>query len=76
MKYKKVYLEWVDSCSSRGWNYMPDFKDDELIVKSIGFIMKESKKSIVISTSFTHYDSAMDPLTIPKCAIVKRRNFK
>lgn len=76
MKYKKVHIEWVDSSSTRGWNYMPEFKDQELIVVSIGFLLKETKSDVTISTSYTPYGSAMDPLTIPRCSIKKLKVFK
>ena len=55
---------------------MPEFKDQELIVVSIGFLLKETKSDVTISTSYTPYGSAMDPLTIPRCSIKKLKVFK
>lgn len=74
-----TYLEWVDSSSftSRVWtdknhvvNEIPD-----LTCISIGFMVKETKEFITIvgSTSPNEYAGIM---TIPKCAITKRKNIK
>lgn len=75
-KFKKVEIHWVDSVSTRGWTHMEGFKGEDLTVVSIGFIVHETKTNITISTSYTHYGSCMDPLTIPRCAILSQRIFK
>lgn len=75
-KFKKIEVHWVDSHGSGGWRYIPDIKTPQLDCYSMGFLIKEDKDSITMSASYSANDSSFDMLTIPKCAIVKRRFFK
>lgn len=75
-KYKIIRVDWIDSSATRGWTYMPEHKEQNLLVHSIGYLLKENKTEITISTSYTPHESAMDPLTIPKVAIKSRKFIK
>lgn len=72
MKY--IYVEWVDSLATRGWQGS-DFKADtkeRMTCKSLGILYDENEDAICITSSVSHFGSPMDPLSIPKCAILKR----
>ena len=70
---KAVYLEWLDSIAIFGWQDETAHKEVMKPIKSIGWIVKEDKNSITISTSLGHKDYH-SPLTIPKVAVVKRED--
>lgn len=72
---KAVYLEWDDSTSDTGW-----IKDENVYlkpwrIKSIGYLVRENKTHIAITTSIGQSGNKMDVLTIPKACILKRKNL-
>lgn len=67
---KVVYLEWLDSVSDPGWTHTKVTED--LLIRSVGFIIEENPASITIATS-VYGKTQHSPLTIPKIAIKKRR---
>lgn len=76
VKHPAVLLTWRDSCSERGWNRMTDPESKTVsIITSVGWIVDETDGEITITTSITDHGSAMDPLTIPKECIVKRKRL-
>lgn len=74
---RAVYVEWVDSMSKGGkvWHHEDDFKLGELACRSLGFIVKEGKTSLVIAGHESAGSVAGD-IEIPKCAITKRRTVR
>lgn len=78
-KTKKIYVEWIDSSATRGWTHKTDIEQENvgnLKICSIGYLLRDEKDFITITTSISVNSSAMDPLSIPTCAITKRRIFK
>lgn len=75
---RAVYVEWVDSMSKGGkvWHHIDEFTEDDLTCRSLGFIVKEGKKSIVISGHSSCAGSFAGDIEIPKCAITKRRALR
>lgn len=71
---KIVYLEWEDACSRHDW-VSEDHDYKTMSVKSIGWVVKEDKDKIVISTSFTTDKDFADPIIIPKKWISSRKNL-
>lgn len=71
---KLIYLEWLDSISNGGWRH--ETKPESLVMRSCGILVNETKQYITISTSRADVGCYESPLTIPKCAITKRRNVK
>lgn len=75
---KAVYIEWVDSCSSTGNTWV--LKSGVLregridLCKTAGFILSEDADQItIVGSESEHTDSVAGDITIPKCAIRKRR---
>lgn len=71
-KTPKVYVEWIDSYATRGWTHESDLRSDDSFascIVSIGFLVKNTKEFVTISTSVSTNGNLMDPLTIPKVAI-------
>ena len=73
-KVQVVEITWIDSASRHGWTDRNDV-DDIALIHSVGFLVRETKDVIVISTSF-HEEDFADPLSVPKVAIRSRRNLK
>lgn len=74
-KTKKVYVEWLDSGAYRGWVHDKNFtKQDSEPSKicSIGYLIRDEKDYISITTSLSTGGSFMDVLSIPKCSITKK----
>jgi len=75
-KRKIELIDWVDSSGANGW-HKPQKKHPELIINSVGWVAKETKRYLTlvghIDDVYKNHHSAM---TIPKCAIVRRRRFK
>lgn len=70
---KFIYIEWIDSTGANGWQGS-DFKADtkeQMTCKSLGILHEETDDAFCITTSKSHYGLPMDPLTIPKCSVVK-----
>ena len=78
-KTKKVYVEWIDSCALGGWRYADALEGDKSTpskIVSIGFLVDESKTHVLITTSISESGSVMDALSIPKCAILKKKELR
>ena len=70
-----IYVEWDDSCVLRGWQ-SPEGDHTVAKISSVGFLIREEKHALTISTSLSDYGNIMDGLTIPKAHITKRRRVK
>ncbi len=74
---KAIYLEWDDSISVGDvvWVNRKHVEDKKnLTCKSVGFLLKEDKRTITLGCSIAPDAGAiMGNITIPKCAIRKRR---
>lgn len=78
-KTKKVYIEWIDSTAIRGWNHKSALNDDlaePSKICSVGYLVLDQPNYVLISTSLSANGSIMDPLSIPKCAIIKQHTIK
>ncbi len=70
---KSVYIMWNDSTSWAGWQKLP-LKDEKMSkIETIGFVIKETKKKIIIAHSISDIGNAIGVLAIPKGSIIKWR---
>lgn len=77
MKYKLIYLEWVDACGQGEWlEPREGYNFDPMKVTTCGWLVKETSKSITITHTFSDHDHINGYITIPKGWITKRRNVK
>jgi hypothetical protein len=78
MKTKKlqlVRLTWVDSTARRaGWHdYEIDVDKEKLPeISTVGYLLHEDKKQVMVSHSVSKDDMAWDSFTIPAGCIIKR----
>lgn len=74
MKHKICSVTWVDSCSLGGWQRR-EGNHGLSRIDSIGYIIRETRTEITITSSISQDSgNVMDALTIPKVAIVRRKN--
>lgn len=77
-KKQPEHFKWLDSHSPRGGNVWFDpseldhYVDD---VDTVGYVLKESKRSVTVASQVSG-SCVGGIITIPKCAIVKRRKLK
>jgi len=71
---KTVKIVWEDSKSTRGWG--PVENDGPAIIQSCGYLAKETKDFVVITTSFSQNGNVMDQLCIPKSCIKSIKKFR
>ena len=77
MKIKKI--TWIDSASLSvgGWHHKDDIEQlVPMVMKTAGYVVKETKRSITIASSVSEDGSACGEICIPKFAIVKKRKKK
>lgn len=71
-KYKIARITWVDSCAAQGWHNIRSSEIGIGEVTSVGFIVHEDKKAVVLTTSVSPTNGhVLDALSIPRGAIVK-----
>jgi hypothetical protein len=68
-----VYVEWVDAVSDGGWE--DDVKVDIHAVKTVGFLIAETKEGICLASTISG-DNSNARMHIPKAWIVKRKVLK
>jgi hypothetical protein len=74
-KATRIEVTWLDSCSADGvhyWQPMSDLRTDPLTITTRGFLLKETKKAVVIAASIADGGAPGGVLTIPKIAITGR----
>ena len=71
---KVLYVEWVDSCTSRGWDNLD--KSGPVLIRSVGIRVHRDANSLVLSTSKSGSGRYVDQITIPASAIKKVRRVK
>ena len=71
---KLVYIEWIDASSSLGWGN-PD-KDDTTTIRSTGWLVNKTKKTITLSTSQSEQGKFLDQINIPMSSMTKYRVLK
>jgi len=58
-KLRAVYIEWIDSYSTDGWNNIStaiNNTSEIMVCRTIGFVVARTKKHITISHSFAWDD--------------------
>ena len=74
---KVIYVEWVDSTSTAEWVDLEDVASDCILEScyTVGYLVEEHPDYIVVSSTYSS-KNIIDPLSIPKGVIKKRRFIK
>ena len=78
-KRKAVLVEWLDSCSfgRHVWRHMDESKQlTPSKIQSVGFVLAEDKKRVVLTGSLDEEDHASGCHTIPRGCITRIRRLK
>ncbi len=74
---KPIWVEWVDSAGSNGWQNPTELHDDLMHCQTLGWLVKETPKQITVALNGVFDGTSRLPfgefITIPKCSIVKRK---
>ena len=65
-------ITWTDSFSSDKWTHIADIDDEELIITTVGFVVKETKEIITLASTVHSGAMACCLMAIPKCCIKSR----
>lgn len=77
MKHHAYVIKWRDSCSNGGWRRVDTLDREEIaIITSVGWIVRQTKKEITITTSMSDRGNVMDTLTIPREAVTMMTRLK
>lgn len=77
--YKMEKITWDDHWSmSSGWQHMSEVDAEPLPIESIGYVIKESKKGVLLAGQWNmrHPDTVGGLLFIIKKCIIKRKKLK
>jgi hypothetical protein len=78
---KLIYLEWCDAISNTGWmtekQALRWAEEDQWLVKNVGWIIKETKEYLVLSSKYSEETKEFGLLhKIPKTWVRKRKELK
>lgn len=68
-----LYIEWADATTQDGWD--ADHSLETHIIKSVGFLIKTTKRDIVIAADWSDPESNRR-LAIPKAWIQNKKEIK
>ena len=78
-KSTMMFVEWVDSMGSPGWRNQRDIGTEAAVCQTAGFLVAESKTAITIACSRNLAEDSLpynDCISIPKCAIKRKRQLR
>lgn len=76
---KKAIIDWIDSSTIRGWQHADDKPVgyyEPTKIQSVGYLVEDTKDFVTLTTSLSENGGIIDPLSIPKVAIIKKRVLK
>lgn len=76
-KFRIVEVTWQDASSYNYWEFLDDLdRNVALLIKTVGFLLDNRKKEIVLARSLTEDNSTEGRFVIPKGWIKKIRTIK
>lgn len=75
MKYKVAHIIWRDISSKDGWHSVKK-AHSVVTVHSVGFLVEDNEKDIVLSMALTDELDSGTSWTIPKSNIIKKKILK
>jgi len=70
-----LYVVWTDAYFIHGWDVPEDLDFDDAVIHSVGFLLEDSKKRIVIAMSKDEEEAA-DYLVIPRVWVKSTKVLK
>ena len=73
MKFSLIEIHWDDAATDHGWEHSDDVAAVENIAITIGWLVKENDKHLVIASTVCDDGSCNGRINIPKGMVVKRK---
>lgn len=74
-QYPLVEITWDDASSDAGWQVAKEVKFEPQVVISVGFLISENKKYVIIGHTYSGEDF-VGWLQIPKAMIISKKVLK
>jgi hypothetical protein len=79
-EYQIIEVIWIDSAQSHGWKDRQAEIDSpdrlrSMRCRSVGYMLADDEHGVMLAESLSDYDNVACTTTIPKFAIVERRNL-
>lgn len=75
-KHYAYTVKWRDSSTLRGWQSIDDTRHAVGIITSVGWLARETKDTITLTTGISECGNVCDAITIPREAITKMTRLK
>jgi len=76
MKFPIVEVEWRDTFSVSNWTMLDSYDPIDLIIKSVGYLMREDENFTWVSQSISSSERKDNTIAIPRAVIIKIRKLK
>jgi hypothetical protein len=73
-KYPLICIKWDDACADNSWVDLKDPELKEAVVITLGFLIKENKKHILIASTYDEANMNCS-IQIPKHSIISREEI-
>jgi len=73
---KKIFIRWCDSTSIDKWENLPLNDSRLIVIDTTGYLIEDKKDRVVIAHSVSSANHGFGILSIPKGAIIKRKELK
>jgi hypothetical protein len=74
-KHHAYVVKWRDSSTLRGWQHI-EGDHSVAIITSVGWMVKETKTAVTLTTGISEGGSVCDAITIPREAVTKMTRLK
>ncbi len=76
-KLSAVYVKWDDASSRSSWEDLDDYDPKQYIAETIGFLVKEDEKRVIIAgTVCKDHNRGSDFTTIPRGMILEMHKIR
>lgn len=76
-KHHAYVVRWRDSSTLRGWQSIDDPRLDKVaVITSVGWMARQTPKTITLTTSISECGNVTDGITIPREAVTKITKLK
>lgn len=77
MKRHHAYIvKWRDSSGLVGWHGIDDSAHEVAIITSVGWLVRQTPKTMTLTTSISEKGHVVDAITIPREAVTKTTRLK
>lgn len=75
-KHHAYVVKWRDSSTLRGWRSIDDPLLDIATITSVGWMARQTPKTVTLTTGISECGNVVDAITIPRESITKMTKLK